>query len=532
MLLRYFRRGIEPAYLTVLRDVPLFAELKTHELVTLDDVLHQRTYLKDEIIIDQDEEGQAVYFILSGKVQVRRQGMPEPLAEMETGQFFGERALLEDSPRSAQVRAMEDCTIAVLFRDDFLGLMHTHREIAEKITEHCSLINSIYKSILPTPKPRQVTLTHYRDIPGLVTWGGIIAATCLLLLIFKKILWLVVPFLLALMLYYSLAPLAKRMVQSGFSHSVAAITLSGAFLLVIGLALLMFYPMAMTHGESWQAALLHYMAGGVTLLENIIHGLQQQFSFLHNAQFGNDLYQQFRDFSDHFSDKYMGQVALAVATWLPSLLLTPIITFFLLKDSAQLRKMIGSAVPNAFFEKTLYLIHAVDRTARLYFVGLIKIAAIDTVLISLGLWILGISPALLLGLLVAILCWIPYLGPLLGFAIVMMVAASDFPGNLPLFYSIIGLFITMRILDDLVFLPLIVGKSLRMHPLLTIMMFLIGEAIAGVAGLMLAIPILGVVMVLGETLEIILTDKRLQARHRFSQKLRWQSANRDLGGGG
>ncbi len=54
------------------------------------------------------------------------------------------------------------------------------------------------------------------------------------------------------------------------------------------------------------------------------------------------------------------------------------------------------------------------------------------------------------------------------------------------------------------------------------------RAIAGVAGLMLAIPILGIVMVLGETLEIILTDTRLQARHRYSQKLRWRAANRDL----
>ncbi|WP_082889272.1 AI-2E family transporter [Methylovorus sp. MM2] len=527
MLLRYFRQDIEPAHLALLRAIPLFADLKTHELATLDDVLHQRTYVKNEIIFDQDEEGQAVYFIVTGKVQISRHGMAEPLAEMDAGQFFGERALLEGSPRSAQVKAIEDCTIAVLFRDDFLGLMHTHPDIAASITEHCSLINALYRDI-DTTAINPATLATHRDIPGPITWGCIIAATCLLLLIFKKILWLVLPFLLALMLYYSLAPIAKKMVQSGFSHRLAAVSLSGAFLLVIGIGLILFYPLAIAHAEKWQASLMHYLSGGVTLLEEIIHGLQHRFKFLQNSQFGNDLYQQFRDFSEHFSDKYIGSIALGVAAWLPSLLLAPIISFFLLKDAAYLRKMIGGAVPNAFFEKTLYLIHAVDRTARLYFVGLLKIAVIDTVLVSAGLWALGVSPAFLLGILVAVLCWIPYLGPLLGFAIVMMVAASDSPGNLPLFYSIIGLFITMRILDDFLFLPLIVGKSLRIHPLLTVMMFLIGEAIAGVAGLMLAIPILGVVMVLGETLEIILTDKRLQARHRFSQKLRWRSANRDL----
>jgi hypothetical protein len=47
---------------------------------------------------------------------------------------------------------------------------------------------------------------------------------------------------------------------------------------------------------------------------------------------------------------------------------------------------------------------------------------------------------------------------------------------------------------------------------------------------MLVIPILGIVMVLGETFEIILTDTRLQARHRFARALRWRNATRDLGG--
>jgi predicted PurR-regulated permease PerM len=206
-----------------------------------------------------------------------------------------------------------------------------------------------------------------------------------------------------------------------------------------------------------------------------------------------------------------------------------VITFFMLMDGASLRKMVGGAVPNAFFEKTLYLLHAVDRTARQYFVGLMKIAAVDTLLMAAGLSLLGISSPVLLGLIVAILSLIPILGPLLGCAMVLMVATTDFPGNLPLVYGTIGLFIGLRVVDDLVLLPLIVGKSLRIHPLLTIMMFLVGDAIAGVAGLMLVLPILGVIMVLGETLEIILTDTRLQARHRHSRKLRWQTANRDLG---
>ncbi len=532
MLLRYFKRTTEPAHLGALRHVPLFSDLTTNELRTLNDLLHQRDYVKNEIIFDQNEEGQAIYFILTGKVGITRQSSTKHarqgkmIAALDVGQFFGERALLEDAPRIAQAHAVEDSLLAVLFREDFLRLVHTHPAIAQKISHHCSLRNA--NSAIDIDEDGEFGLTNLQNIPGPVTWVGIISLTCLLLFLFKKLLWLVVPFLLALILYYMLAPISKKMVIAGMTRTMAAISLSSAFLLLIGGTVILFYPWAIANAAAWQMTFANYLSGGAALLQAMLTALQKQFGFLHNAQFGNDFYQLFIDFTQHFSDKYLGEILYGLAAWLPSLLLVPLITFFLLKDGAALRKMLGSAVPNAFFEKTLYLMYAVDRTARLYFVGLMKITFLDSLIVGLCLWMLGIHYPFLLGLVVAVLSWIPYLGPLLGAFIVLVVAATDFPGNLSLIYTIIGLFAMMRVLDDFVFLPLIVGKSLRMHPLLTLMMFMVGEAIAGVAGLMLAIPIVAVVMVLGETMEIVLTDMRLQARHRYAQTLRWKAVNDDL----
>ncbi|MFJ5447127.1 AI-2E family transporter [Methylobacillus methanolivorans] len=525
MLLHRFRPPIAPHHQMVLREVPLLAGLSNHELDTLNNVLHQRSYVQDEIIYDPQEEGQAIYFILAGKVRVTLDG--QILGTLEAGQFFGERALLENMRRHTQVRAIENCVLAVLFRDDFLHLLHTHPQIADTISQHCSLRRSQFPELEQNTIQQPPVLSENHG-PGPVAWAGIITTTCLLLLIFKKILWLVVPFLLALILYYLLAPLEKKMVAAGTGRGIAAVALSGAFLMVTVIGLLLVYPLVVASAASWQAGIAHYSAGGAVLAEQLVEGIQEKFSFLQTSHFGDNISQQITDVSEHFSDKYLGKILSGLATWLPSLLLTPIITFFMLKDGANFRKMLGAAVPNAFFEKTLYLIHAVDQTARLYFVGLMKMTVIDTILTTLGLWALGISSPLMLGLTVAILCWIPYLGPLLGFAIVALVASTDMPGNISVIYSLAGLFILIRMLDDFFFLPAIVGRSLRIHPLLTIMMFLVGEAIAGVAGLMLVIPILGVVRILGETLEIILKDTRLQARHRYSEKLRWRAATRDM----
>jgi predicted PurR-regulated permease PerM len=83
-------------------------------------------------------------------------------------------------------------------------------------------------------------------------------------------------------------------------------------------------------------------------------------------------------------------------------------------------------------------------------------------------------------------------------------------------------------LDDFLVVPYVLGKSMSIHPLLTLLMFFIGEAIAGVAGLILVIPILSMIMVIGETLEIIFRDTRLRARHVYARKLHKRAANQDL----
>ncbi len=364
--------------------------------------------------------------------------------------------------------------------------------------------------------------------PGPITWCGIIAVTCGLLFVFQKILWLVVPFLLALVLYYLLAPLARRLVLAGFSNDFSAAALSGAFLLGLGLWLLLLYPWALANAEAWHATFMRYLAGGYSLIDGALGGLERKFSFASNAHLADSIRTKFTAVQDRFAEEYMVAALMALGAWLPSLLLIPVITYFLLKEGASFRKFLGEAVPNAYFEKTLYLTHAVDRAARSYFLGLVKLTLLDGLLLSAGFWFIGLSSPLMLGGVAAILGQIPYVGPLIGCLAAILVTGTDFPGQVGLAYGVFGLFILVRLLDDLVFIPAIVGKSLRLHPLLSLLMLLVGGAIAGIAGLMLVLPVMGMTLLLGETLELIFTDPRLRARHAFSVTLRKQAAQADL----
>lgn len=363
---------------------------------------------------------------------------------------------------------------------------------------------------------------------GPLVWLGIIASTCLLLFLFKKVLWLVVPFLLALIIYYFLQPATHRLVLHGFHRKTAAAITGGGFIVLLLICAALLFPWLSAHAVGWQVSLARYVEGGSLLLQKTMAGLETQFAFLERARLSRSVSEQIANFTETFAQRYLADFVITLATWLPSLLLAPFLAFFFLRDGSRFMKFIVNAVPNAFFERTLCLMHEMDKTARAYFQGLISLTILDTIALALGLWMIGLSDPLMLGLVCAVLAWIPYVGSILGCLLVVLVAATDFPLDPGVAYGAIVVFILVRLLDDFVFMPLTIGRSLRMHPLLTVLMIFIGGAVAGVAGLMLVLPLLGIAMVVGETVGMIVTDPRLQARHAHARRLKALHAAADL----
>ncbi len=135
-MVNLFRPRITTPRLERLRNLSLFVNLTPAELQIVDGLLHERDYLAGEVIFDEGEEGQAIYIVASGDVLICRQGQSEAgrVAQLGPGTFFGELALLDNSPRSAQARAAAACQLIVFFRDDFVGLLDTHARIASKIS--------------------------------------------------------------------------------------------------------------------------------------------------------------------------------------------------------------------------------------------------------------------------------------------------------------------------------------------------------------------------------------------------------------
>ena len=132
----FFKPSYLPAHLQRLKTVPLFSSLTPRELKIVDGLLHIRQFLAGEVVFDEGEEGQALYILLAGTVAISRisDGVHVVVAELSSGSFFGDLALLDNTPRSAQVRAKEACEMAVFFRADFVALMEIDATIGYKIS--------------------------------------------------------------------------------------------------------------------------------------------------------------------------------------------------------------------------------------------------------------------------------------------------------------------------------------------------------------------------------------------------------------
>lgn len=91
----------------------LFAEFTETELRAFLDLTEPISAKKGECIVKQDDHGDCMFVLTSGRARVvhRRDGKEFLLAELKTGDFFGEIALVDEGPRSADVEALEDCTL-------------------------------------------------------------------------------------------------------------------------------------------------------------------------------------------------------------------------------------------------------------------------------------------------------------------------------------------------------------------------------------------------------------------------------------
>lgn len=186
----------------------------------------------------------------------------------------------------------------------------------------------------------------------------------------------------------------------------------------------------------------------------------------------------------------LGIIALGAFTFLPAVILIPILGFFLLKDAEIFKLAAVRAFPRGQLRGRAELfLQDLNKTLRAYIRAQIISCVLIGVVCTAGFYLIGVPFALLLGLTAMIFEFIPLAGPL-TVGILATVIASFSSGRHALIVFVFLLI--LRMLQDYVFYPRIIREGIHLHPLAIILAVLAGGEIGGVTGIFLAIPVVAV----------------------------------------
>ncbi len=134
-----------------LKGIQLFSGLKKPALELIARIAKEETHAKETKIFRHGEPGEKLYLILEGKVRISREvpGMgEEALAVLDAGQIFGEMALLDESPRSADANVHERCRVLTISRDAFDDLLFLNKDLAYEVL--WSIVRMLLKRLRET----------------------------------------------------------------------------------------------------------------------------------------------------------------------------------------------------------------------------------------------------------------------------------------------------------------------------------------------------------------------------------------------
>lgn len=181
----------------------------------------------------------------------------------------------------------------------------------------------------------------------------------------------------------------------------------------------------------------------------------------------------------------------------------PFLAFYMLKDFQMIEKTALTIVPKKHRDRTVRLFVDIDQALGNYIRGQVLVCLIVGILAYLGYWLIDMPYPLLLAFIVALFNIIPYLGPFFG-AFPALVMASTVSVQMVLLVVTVNF--VVQILEGNVISPQVVGRKLHLHPLLIIFALLVGGKIAGIVGLILAVPVFAVVKVIIHHVYVYYTD--------------------------
>jgi len=292
--------------------------------------------------------------------------------------------------------------------------------------------------------------------------------------------------IIAALLAYILDPIATGLESRGLNRlGATAIVFLG-----IGVALYMLasfvMPALVREIQNLQAS--GSMSQTSVIVSDLEKFINQKLVFLGMQEI--DLAAKIEEAKRGVSEQLLGQLVTGVVPFVTQAVAIPFIIFFLLKDGRGMMKTLLSMVPNRYFEFSLNLIYKMDLHLGAYLRGQFLDALIFGILSTLAMWILNVKYFFFVGVFAGLANLIPYVGPLAGGALACVITVLT-TGDLSRVLYVVLAFAGAKLVDDSIVQPLVVAKSVDMHPLVVLIVVIVGGQFFGIMGMLLSVPFAG-----------------------------------------
>ncbi len=327
-----------------------------------------------------------------------------------------------------------------------------------------------------------------------IVWGLGIFVMALFIYAIKGIL---LPFIVAFISAYFLNPAVELLHKKGLSRSVVVISITTLFFLLVISSILLLSPVLYRQMLELLHALPQYI---IYVNQKIV----PSFNIIID-KLGPDAVENARNsignisgYMLKFFSVMVGNIwnsGLALVNILSLLFLTPIVTFYILRDWDIIINKIVKLFPVKHSDVIKAQLKEIDKALSGYIRGQTHVCLIMGIFYSIGLTLTGLEYGLFIGMATGILLFIPYVGMLFGCVVGLAVAFFQF-GDIFHIGIIASVFVIGQVIEGAFITPNLVGNKIGLHPVWIMFSLLAGGALLGLLGVLIAVPCAAIIAVL------------------------------------
>lgn len=309
---------------------------------------------------------------------------------------------------------------------------------------------------------------------------------------------ILMPFLVGALLAYLGDPLVDRLERAGMGRTAAVSTVFLALIVLAVLSLLIALPLLV---DQMQVLGARIQAGFVWLQQTGIPLLRQKLDLPPGAMQLDSAREVLREHWGSAGSLLAGAwgritgSGMTLIAWLANVLLIPVVTFYLLRDWDIMVARIRDLLPRRIEPRASLIAGECDEILGAFIRGQLIVMFVLGAIYAVGLWIVGLELALVLGLLAGLASIVPYLGFIVGITAAGIAGWFQFQ-DWWVMLQIGVVFGIGQMLESMILTPLLVGEKIGLHPVAVIFALLAGGQLFGFVGVLLALPTAAVVMVM------------------------------------